>query len=472
MNKNHSQHSMLAIYDLYSYAPTYNIYEFLSGAKIFADKNNINSIDLLILKRNLSEAIVIQPQAKPEYDFRLNDVLFNAVPMFPIRNIYNLHDIKASEKLIDSYDKLFPPEFTVEINTSKKDADRYYLQPYLRDYFLNGSAVPSISPPVFAFKTIKNLKKNNKLITITIRNAKHLTSKNSDLKSWLKVAEYYKKLDFNVIFIPDIENIQNIEVVEDQEIFSMLSVANQSYRTALYDAADLNIGVNNGAIAPLMFNANARMLLAKVYTEQTNTSESVFSQLTGITSKNEGWVRVPWHQYILNSNENADEIISNTNDIQNSITNIEGLLTQKGEIHPIFLDPWGKLDGTIYSIISDILFRQDNITNLLDFLILLLIKDGRLFGNVKSLIIKSISNLLQNKKNESLFFAKQALLLDGRYADPYIIIAIIYSSSMSRNLADKIISSTNSLNSIFFRNEANNWQLEISDNIKQILTSN
>jgi len=292
------------------------------------------------------------------------------------------------------------------------------------------------------------------------------------LKSWLKVAEYYKKLDFNVIFIPDIENIQNIEVVEDQEIFSMLSVANQSYRTALYDAADLNIGVNNGAIAPLMFNANARMLLAKVYTEQTNTSESVFSQLTGITSKNEGWVRVPWHQYILNSNENADEIISNTNDIQNSITNIEGLLTQKGEIHPIFLDPWGKLDGTIYSIISDILFRQDNITNLLDFLILLLIKDGRLFGNVKSLIIKSISNLLQNKKNESLFFAKQALLLDGRYADPYIIIAIIYSSSMSRNLADKIISSTNSLNSIFFRNEANNWQLEISDNIKQILTSN
>jgi len=45
---------MLAIYDLYSYAPTYNIYEFLSGAKIFADKNNINSIDLLILKRNLS----------------------------------------------------------------------------------------------------------------------------------------------------------------------------------------------------------------------------------------------------------------------------------------------------------------------------------------------------------------------------------------------------------------------------------
>ena len=48
-------------------------------------------------------------------------------------------------------------------------------------------------------------------------------------------------------------------------------------------------------------------------------------------------------------------------------------------------------------------------------------KDDRLFGNVKSLIIKSISNLLRNKKNESLFFAKQALLLDGRYADPYII---------------------------------------------------
>ena len=99
-------------------------------------------------------------------------------------------------------------------------------------------------------------------------------------------------------------------------------------------------------------------------------------------------------------------------------------------------------------------------------------KDDRLFGNVKSLIIKSISNLIQNKKNESLFFAKQALLLDGRYADPYIIISIIYSSSMSRHLAGKIISSTNTLNSIFFRNETTNWKLEISDNIKQILISN
>ena len=99
-------------------------------------------------------------------------------------------------------------------------------------------------------------------------------------------------------------------------------------------------------------------------------------------------------------------------------------------------------------------------------------KDDRLFGNVKSLIIKSISNLLRNKKNESLFFAKQALLLDGRYADPYIILAIIYSSSMSRDIANKIISSTNSLNSIFFCNVTNSWQLEISDNIKQYLITN
>jgi hypothetical protein len=469
MNKNNNQQRLLAIYDLYSYAPTFNIYEFLSGAKIFADKNDVNSIDLLILRRNLSEATIIQPQAKPEYDFRLNDIILNAIPMFPIKNTYNLNCINASEKLINSYDKLFPPDFTVEINKSKKDADRYYLQPYLRDYFLNGTAVPSISPPVFAFKIIKKLKKNNKLITITIRNAKHLTLRNSDLQSWRKVAEYYKNLDFNVIFIPDIENIESID---DQEIFSMLSVANQSYRTALYDAADLNIGVNNGAIAPLMFNANARMLLAKMFTEQTNASKSAFSKLTGITSKNEGWVRVPWHQYILNSDENADEIILNANEIQNSITNIERLLTQNGSIHPLFLDPWGKLDGTIYSLIHDILLKQDNTMNLLESLILLLLKDDRLFGNVKSLIIKSISNLIQNKKNESLFFAKQALLLDGRYADPYIIISIIYSSSMSRQLAGKIISSTNTLNSIFFRNETTNWQLEISDNIKQILISN
>ena len=43
---------------------------------------------------------------------------------------------------------------------------------------------------------------------------------------------------------------------------------------------------------------------------------------------------------------------------------------------------------------------------------------------------------------------------------------------MSRDIANKIISSTNSLNSIFFCNVTNSWQLEISDNIKQYLITN
>jgi len=275
--------TLLAIYDLYSYAPTFNVYEFLTGAKIFADSVRATNIDLLILKRNLTELCVWQPQSKSQYDHRINDILVGATPMFPIDNTNLCKRDASTEKLISEYENVFPPQYKVEINPSKKDNERYYLQPYLRDIFASQGFVPSIRIPVAAHDLVKKIKKKDNLVTITIRNANHLQTKNSNIEEWAKVGAFYKKNGFKVIIINDIENINEFE---NFDVFSVAAVSNQTYRAAIYDAAVLNMGVNNGSIAPLMFNANARMLLAKLHTEGTNTAATYFSNISGITEKN------------------------------------------------------------------------------------------------------------------------------------------------------------------------------------------
>lgn len=461
---------LIAVYDLYSYAPTFNIYEFLTGAKIYANEKKINAIDILIVKRNISEALIYQPQAKPEYDFRINDILINSISMFPVKNIYKMDSNKITRDLINSYELKFPENFSLDISSNKKNNDRYFLQPYLRDYFLAGFPVPSITTPVFAYKTIKNILKNRRIITITIRNAKHLTEKNSNIETWKRVKKHFTDQGYDVINIEDLETLNGTNNVDQNSIFSHLSIANQSYRSAVYDAAVLNLGVNNGAIAPLMFNANARMLIAKTYTGKTNTSQEIFSELTGITKYGDSWSRVPWHKFILNNNEDSNEIIQYSSSLITETTQIENKLKIDGKLHPLLTDPLGKLDGSIFPKYKDWIANADFSLELFKKLIIVLLKEEEMFGSVKSLIIRSISLLMQKKNDLSLQLAKQAMLIDGRYADSYIISAIINSGKTNSQYTDKIIASTIGLEAIFFGLDNNNiWRLNVSDEIANIL---
>lgn len=469
MTQENSQKKILAVYDLYSYAPTFNIYEFLTSARIHADIVGADAIDLLIIRRNISKATVIQPQGKSEYDFRINDILLNSVPMFPVKNVSCMYDDGACKNLIDSYQNLFPPNFSLEINPEKKESDRLYLQSYLRDFYLSGPAIPSISPPTFAFKFVRNLIDKQKLITITLRNARHLIQKNSNLNVWAKISNYFRELGFTVMLIPDIEGLdESMEV----DMNSLLAVANPSYRSAFYDAATLNLCVSNGAIAPLYFNSNARMLLAKVYTDGTNTSKESFTRLSGITDKTGPWTRVPWHQFIFNENENEAEIIDRGVMLMNQVAEIEGDISLDGNIHPLFLDPWGKLDGTVYTIFNDSSSVKKGHATSAEDLVLLLLRDVRFFGAAKALIVRSLAAALKGRHEESLRFAKQAILLDGRYIDPYLIIAHIFSSKkLNSQFSNKYLQSCDSLHPIFFHNIGNGWDLNITKSIHDALTS-
>ena len=460
--KNINTKSLLAIYDLYSYAPTFNIYEFLTGAKIHANILGCNQIDFLILRRSLNTALRLQPQAINEYDYRVNDVLINSTQMFPISHIFIHHDESNIVEILKSYQFIFPESFSYSLFEDKLNSDRYFLQPYLRDYFLSGNAIPSIAPPAFAFKLMKKYLINyiDKFITITIRNAMHLTGKNSNTNIWQTVAKFFENYGYKVIIIPDIESIDSLPNIDP---LGHMCASNQSLRSALYDSAVLNLGVNNGAIAPLMFNANARMLLSKLYTDGTNTNKQFFTEITGISPLTGSWCKVPWHQFIFSEMEDADEIIDRSFKLINDVIEINEFVS-KIPNNQILLDPWKKLDGTIFPI-ADLGKRDFKLENFISTLK----NDSFGFSNPKSLIIRALSAYLKNNYEDALQFSKQTILLDGRYADPFLICAIIYKKENKEHVSNKYLQSTVNLFPIFFEFKDDEWFLKISDSIKDIL---
>jgi hypothetical protein len=292
-----------------------------------------------------------------------------------------------------------------------------------------------------------------------------LSTKNSDIKEWKKVADYYENNGFKVIIIPDIESGND---VDNLDILAQMCIGNLAIRCAVYDAAFINLGVNNGAIAPMLFNANSRMLLAKVYTEGTNANKKHFTDVTGITPTSGPWTKVPWHQFIFSSEENSDEIIYRAEDLFDKTVQISDIVSGLSN-NSILLDPSKKLDGTI--LVNNNFNFDDYIFNNspIEKIILNFVNDKNFFGSVKSLIVRAISCYFKKNYSAALSFAKQAILLDGRYVDPYLVCSLVYMNQGNELLAKQYLKSSSDLFPIFFIFSDNSWNLKIDNDIKDIL---
>ena len=82
------------------------------------------------------------------------------------------------------------------------------------------------------------------LVTITLREASHWPSRNSNIKEWIKVAYTLKKLGLRVVFIRD-------TLCADLPLGNLLETSPEASRdlyarAGLYRSAHVNLGVNNG----------------------------------------------------------------------------------------------------------------------------------------------------------------------------------------------------------------------------------
>lgn len=438
--------TLTAIYDLGYYAPTFNLFEFLANARIWQKDNNFDTVRLIILKRKLADSLILQPQDFSGYEFRIHDILANTAALFAVEELEITDDLsRACEIAKNSPQSIFPPSWLPNLSTDALQTQRYYLQKFIRDHLRNGGVLPGITIPPFAFVKVRSMLANypKPWISITIRRAKHLPKKNSNLDCWQIVGDHFRKMGGSVFLIPDIESIEEFPYSEP---LAFMAVSNLLYRAALYDACDLNFAVSNGSTAPLWFNPSAVYLLAKFATEGTNTSIENTRELAGLSEGDSLWNKVPWQQALWSDDDNPEKIIKEGEKL------LALCVAIKDEIkdHPMLLEPWGKPDGTISELwrninfclpIPDIKIQMRHYlanTQLADLL-------EECHFSAKQFIMEAAYFLEIFQYKDSIEAAKKAIKLDGRYVQPYIIAAQCYSALGSEAHAKKYMQTARTL---------------------------
>lgn len=437
--------TLTAIYDLGYYAPTFNIFEFLANARIWQKDNDFNAIRLVILRRKLKDSLILQPQDFSGYEFRINDILVNAANLFAIEELEITTDLNRIYNIAKNNPQtIFPPNWQPKVSTDTLQEQRYYLQRFIRDYLHNGGVLPGIQIPTFAFTKMRSLLADypKPWVSITIRRAKHLTSKNSNMDCWQIVGDHFRKMGGSVFLIPDIESI---EETPSSEPIAFMAVSNLLYRAALYDACNLNFAVANGSTAPLWFNPSAAYLLAKFATEGTNTSIDHNRELLGIRQGDSLWNKVPWQQALWSDDDNPEEIISEGE----KLLALCEVIKDEIKDHSMLLDPWDKPDGTISELWRRIDFskpiaeiknqiRRYLATGLPDIL-------EECHFSAKHFIMDATYFLEISQYEDALDAAKKAIKLDGRYIQPYVIAAKCYEALGNEMCAKKYMQAAHAL---------------------------
>ncbi|MEX0828274.1 MAG: hypothetical protein WD005_04915, partial [Haliea sp.] len=109
---------------------------------------------------------------------------------------------------------------------------------------------------------------SRKLIVITLRDYQYMPERNSNIDAWARFAGTLNTTEFAVVFVPDTETAMD-PVPAALSDFHFVSEAawNLGIRMALYEAAYLNLMVNNGPHGLCMFNERCRYIMFKILTE-------------------------------------------------------------------------------------------------------------------------------------------------------------------------------------------------------------
>ena len=121
-----------------------------------------------------------------------------------------------------------------------------------------------------------------KLIVITLRNYAYMPERNSNIVAWARFAQGLDAREFAVVFVPDTETaMDNAPDVLSGFQFVKAAAWNLEIRMALYEAAYLNLMVNNGPHGLCMFNERCRYVMFKILTETAPQTTREYMEFLG-----------------------------------------------------------------------------------------------------------------------------------------------------------------------------------------------
>lgn len=254
-----------------------------------------------------------------EQEYRLNNLMLGLCPKAIVCG-------SREEAATLWHEGCFPPDYTIE-----KPVAAHTLGWIMRQ--------TRIHPFMPAPEKVKELEadgwKRENMAVITIRDTHIKSARNSHVAEWIAAADWIKEHGLVPVFIPDTEK-------PDEKFGDHLSVPKAAldvqYRLALYEAATVNLGVNNGPMALNLFSRRP-MLYFRPITHGYPESEEAFWRKNGVPINSQP----PWFS-------NLQRIIWDSRDEFENITlQLERWLSAKAgkDIWPLSVAPKYPIYGVV-----------------------------------------------------------------------------------------------------------------------------
>lgn len=146
---------------------------------------------------------------------------------------------------------------------------------------------------------IRGLAGSRAVITITLRQYGFMMARNSNAAAWRSFVDSLDPERFFVVILPDVEDLgAGADDFGHARIMNEFAV-DPGLRIALYEVADLNLGINNGPMALCYLNAQVRYVMFKIITNGVPQSDqSVFLRHGPMPGEQPSFLRQDYQRWV------------------------------------------------------------------------------------------------------------------------------------------------------------------------------
>lgn len=247
----------VACYSLSDPVTSFDFAYFLAYADAEAKKAGFQDFHVILVQRPGSEVATQVDdgvQGSENASWRLFNIVISLAALYPSCSGYRV--VRSKESLDQALlaSKVFPAEYSWEFYPPM-NYDRV-AKSLSRNEFDGFSAPIRGLAIVSEWLAVRGL--TAPIVSITIRNRKWDSGRNSNIAEWKQFAKMLKKFGCSVIFVPEADTVEKPGALWDFEYTE--ATWNIGLRLALYEVADLNFIVDNGPAALMHLDKKVRYL--------------------------------------------------------------------------------------------------------------------------------------------------------------------------------------------------------------------
>ena len=292
-----------AIYNLDHHPISYDISFFLQAAEIYRKQNHADSLRVTIV---WPEDIHNVPGVSKKADavvgaaaraFRINHICGQMSDLMNSDGVIHVRSGKQSVPLIgDNVDVLPYP------------VERDHHTVYYRTVMSNPELMTGFSASADANRYIREwlepLRRNRKVLTVTLRQYKYDVERNSNIKAWTDFVGRLDSKEYVVVIVPDTDHIEDFSMSTLGCYPSFLPVCfDIDLRLALYEQAFLNMFINNGPCVAATLDKNVNYLLFKLLAPSVPHCTEKFLRFSGFEIGGSPSYAGPYQKWVWEEDE-------------------------------------------------------------------------------------------------------------------------------------------------------------------------